>query len=316
MSNSQVPRIELNQDDTINLVVNVYGFDAGTPIEISGQATQNNGAVATFYSLQNMPASKEEDSAVLRVESVPAVPPNKFVAGFPITVVLRVAEAWITTLEADTDPGALQSYAASAGSHPLNAAWKASSYQAAVLPNSHPSAARPQAIDPAMENRFLPQARTNWSGKVLASARRVDGDVMVGELKVWFEPKTVHSNKELTSVVAPPEVSSTPLIIQDGGEGTHAEFVITISGGEEMSVFPRRQVARVPTDTASEEYIFKLLASGGMKSREASGSTTGETRAGESAGPVVEAMTRINHPILVDISMAGRTVQVIETHMR
>src|SRR6516225_10071000 len=48
---SAVSRVELNHDDTINLVVNVYGFDAGTPIEISGQATQTNGAVATFYSV-------------------------------------------------------------------------------------------------------------------------------------------------------------------------------------------------------------------------------------------------------------------------
>lgn len=133
MSSSHVSRIELNQDDTINLVVNVYGFDAGTPIEISGQATQTNGAVATFYRIQNMPASKA-GNAVLRIESIPAVPPKKFVAGFTITVVLRAAEAWITTLQADTDLGTLQSYATSASSHPLKAAWKEDSYQSAVLP--------------------------------------------------------------------------------------------------------------------------------------------------------------------------------------
>lgn len=57
MPYSQVPRIELNQDGTINLLVNVSGFDPGTPIEISGQATQDNGAVATFYSVQKMPPS-------------------------------------------------------------------------------------------------------------------------------------------------------------------------------------------------------------------------------------------------------------------
>jgi hypothetical protein len=181
-----------------------------------------------------------------------------------------------------------------------------------------------QAMDPAVENRFLPPARTNWSGKVLASARRVEGDFIVGELKVWFEPKTVHSDKKPASiadnpqsvVAAPSDVSTTGLTIQDGSEGTHAEFVISVSGGEEMSVFPRRQVARIPTDTASEEYIFRLLAGSGMKSREDGGPTTGENRAEELGAPVVEAMPRINRPILIDISMAGRTVQVIETHLK
>ena len=148
MPNSHVPRIELNQDDTINLVVNVYGFDAGTPIEISGQATQANGTVATFYSVQNMPAS-EEGSAVLRVESVPAVPPTEFVAGFPVTVVVRAAEAWITTLEADMEPGALQSHLTPADSPPLKAVWKENNSQSAVFPEWHPhrSGVEPEAAD-------------------------------------------------------------------------------------------------------------------------------------------------------------------------
>ena len=53
MPNSQVPSIHLNQDGTISIQVNVYDFDAGTPVEISGQATQENGAVASFYSFQD-----------------------------------------------------------------------------------------------------------------------------------------------------------------------------------------------------------------------------------------------------------------------
>ena len=56
MSNSQVPRIQLNQDNSISIEVNVYGFDTGTPVELSGQATQANGAVATFYQVQATPA--------------------------------------------------------------------------------------------------------------------------------------------------------------------------------------------------------------------------------------------------------------------
>ena len=104
MSYSAVPRVELNKDGTINLAVNVDGFEPGTSIEISGQATQMNGAVATFYSVQKMP----DKGTFLGVPSVPAVGANEFAAGFPITVVARAAKVWMTTLEPDTDSGALQ----------------------------------------------------------------------------------------------------------------------------------------------------------------------------------------------------------------
>lgn len=124
MPYSQVPRIELNQDGTINLLVNVSGFDPGTPIEISGQATQDNGAVATFYSVQKMPPS-----GPLYVARLSAVPPNNFAAGFPITVVARAAQVWITALEADTDSGALQGRVFP---DPLQAAWKENTAQWAV----------------------------------------------------------------------------------------------------------------------------------------------------------------------------------------
>src|ERR1700734_2617996 len=116
MPNSEVPRIELNQDGTINLVVDVSGFDPGTPIEISGQVTQENGAVATFYNVQPMPQS----GSVL-VPRLSAVPDKSFVAGFPVTVVARAAQVWITSLEADTGSAALQSRVVS---NPLQAAWK------------------------------------------------------------------------------------------------------------------------------------------------------------------------------------------------
>jgi len=126
MPNSAVPRITLNQDGTITLHVAVYNFDEGTPIEISGQATQANGAVATFYSVQEMPAGGEK-GVELQLPPVAAVPPNTFVAGFPITVVARAAVAWITTLEADLgsgDPGGSGNSQGRAVSGTLTAAWK------------------------------------------------------------------------------------------------------------------------------------------------------------------------------------------------
>jgi hypothetical protein len=138
MVNSEVPRIELNPDDTISLEVQVYGFDVGTPVEISGQATQENGAVAAFYSVQEMPPHSGE-SAALWVKSIRAVSPKEFTADFPITVVARATEAWITTLEPDAGSGALQTRATAAGSGTLKGAWKSNYYNPAVSPSSQSS---------------------------------------------------------------------------------------------------------------------------------------------------------------------------------
>ena len=103
MPHSEVPRIELNKDGTITLYIQVPNFDVGTPIEISGQATQTNGTVATFSDVQKMPHLPSSQVVVLEVKSQ-AISPNKFVPGFPITVVARAAEAWITTLEPENPP--------------------------------------------------------------------------------------------------------------------------------------------------------------------------------------------------------------------
>ena len=102
MPNSEVPRVELNQDGTISLEVNVDGFDAGTPVEISGQATQANGAIATFYERPDNARADGGHGVILVIHSVPVVGTKKFEAGFPITVVVRATEAWITTLEPRT----------------------------------------------------------------------------------------------------------------------------------------------------------------------------------------------------------------------
>jgi Animal haem peroxidase len=121
MPNSAVSRIELNQDGTINLVIDVYGFKPGQPVEISGTATQENGAVASFHRVQQMP----QNGPVL-VKGVSAVPGNNFARGFPVTIVARASEVWITTMAEDT---ALQSRVVST---PLQAAWNENTAQWAV----------------------------------------------------------------------------------------------------------------------------------------------------------------------------------------
>jgi hypothetical protein len=116
-SNTEVPRVELNQDGTINLVVNVHGPDPGTPVELSGHVSQENGAIATFYLVQEMP-----DAGPLRVDHLQVVPAAKFDTGIPVTVVARAAQVWVTTLSRDATATATQSRVV-VGGEQLQASW-------------------------------------------------------------------------------------------------------------------------------------------------------------------------------------------------
>jgi hypothetical protein len=133
---SKVNKIELNKNDgTISLEVGLDGFEVGAPIEITGQATQTNGTVATFYAIRTVPIPAQNPDGtpretVVRVKSVAAVPPNKFDPEQPITVVSRAAEVWITTLGKDSG------FVRPEGSA-VQAAWKADSYSYAVCEPGH-----------------------------------------------------------------------------------------------------------------------------------------------------------------------------------
>ena len=146
MGYGKVSKITLSKTDTIILDVEVDDFEEGTLVEISGNATQANGAVVTFYSVQPMPASSSGDGVTLPVET--PVPPNTFVAGLAITVVARAAEVWITTLEAVMDPAALEKIGSRTDSVPPMAAWQRNnSSQALYLPAQQPPSA-PQSLSP------------------------------------------------------------------------------------------------------------------------------------------------------------------------
>ena len=126
MGYSEVPRIELNRDGTVTFFVNVGGFRVGTPVEISGYATQTNGAVATFYDVQPMPPGDPEEGVVMMVRDVPVIGPT-FTAEDPIMVVARAADVWITKLHLDTGDKALseeiKTAKAQAGEVNIRAAW-------------------------------------------------------------------------------------------------------------------------------------------------------------------------------------------------
>jgi len=94
----------LNQDNTISVEVNVSGFNPGDPVEISGQVTQANGAIASFYSVQPMPQPPSGNSAPIWVKSIPVVGATAFQPGSPVMVVVRASEVWYTTLAMEPKP--------------------------------------------------------------------------------------------------------------------------------------------------------------------------------------------------------------------
>jgi hypothetical protein len=218
MSNSHVPRIELNQDGTINLVVDVYGFDVETPIEISGQVTQENGAVAPFYSVQFMPISTGE-SALLSVASIPVVPGINFTPGFPIKVFVRAAESWITTLDEDMGPAALQGHMTFGQ---LAAAWKEVNTRSALSPDgqSRPSGIESEATERATEHvrlsRMEPEfgilrleINGNWSVDAFTHllTQLEQAYFAAAALEALTEPGTIN----ISSFTGPPEQAAKDL---------------------------------------------------------------------------------------------------------
>jgi hypothetical protein len=100
MPHSKITKIEIRGDGTLVLDVEIFGFEAGELIEISGSATQVNGAIATFYELQDLPAPGPGGGSVMIAT---AVPETAFAAADVITVVGRATKIWGTVLHAVTD---------------------------------------------------------------------------------------------------------------------------------------------------------------------------------------------------------------------
>jgi hypothetical protein len=96
MPHSAVTKIEL-KGNNIELTVKVDGFDVDEPIEISGHASQTNGAIATFYTLQSFSPGPDGDFFV----TVTSVPSMHFMTGDVITVVGRAAKIWSTVLDGE-----------------------------------------------------------------------------------------------------------------------------------------------------------------------------------------------------------------------
>ncbi len=82
------------KDGQIVLTIELEKYLAGESVEISGSATQANGAFANFYDIQ----SANVNPAGKLIMFVKANPARQFHGGEAVTVVLRASRVWTTVL--------------------------------------------------------------------------------------------------------------------------------------------------------------------------------------------------------------------------
>ena len=83
-------------NNQIVLTVKIEGFETGERIELSGYATQENGAFAVFSTLQVVPPPTPDQKITMYVTALSSL---NFQTGSPVTVVFRAARVWVTVLE-------------------------------------------------------------------------------------------------------------------------------------------------------------------------------------------------------------------------
>ena len=116
MSLDRVPEIVL-KDGSLVFTVEVVGAAPGAQVEISGTATQANGAMATFNDIQSPPPPAEPGGG--SALTVTTSSPGDLVAGEVITVVVRATTTWPTVLSGDPGDPRLS------GDPGIKAVWKA-----------------------------------------------------------------------------------------------------------------------------------------------------------------------------------------------
>jgi len=93
-----VPKVHLNDNDSVDLIIEVGDFGSGNWAEISGYITQENGVYAPFSSIQKVPHAPVGSTPTVTVN----VPPMGLVPGQDVKVITRVAavQIWPTMLGA------------------------------------------------------------------------------------------------------------------------------------------------------------------------------------------------------------------------
>jgi hypothetical protein len=95
MVNPLVPQVNLKDDDSVDLVVEVEGIDSGNWAEISGYITQENGTFTPFSAIQQVPAPAGDGLPSVTVN----VPALKLNPAADVKVITRVAEVQIWPTE-------------------------------------------------------------------------------------------------------------------------------------------------------------------------------------------------------------------------
>jgi hypothetical protein len=134
-----------------------------------------------------------------------------------------------------------------------------------------------RALDQKVRTAWI----ANYSGSVLVQIKRQTGINLVGRLSIAFVPDDLR--RALSN-----EVDSVARIVVSGGEDRDVvEFVVSVVT-QSIEAYPRRVTVAAPAHKSSEPVEISLLRSADDQSRSLPGS------------------------VLLDISQAGRTVQIVE----
>ena len=183
----------------------------------------------------------------------------------------------------------------------------------------------------ALEGRLAGSSVTNWTGSLRASARPATGEIVLAELSMIFVPESKAKSRGLGSYATSARSTygealhwEVDLLVQGGDDGDFADFVLSVTAPHGIDVFPRRQLARVARSRESEAYTFSIANMTVQKEtaeQRVDGQATTPGNATLSSvrehgasgkGNDSRGAPRKTLPLLVDVSMAGRTIQVLE----
>ena len=94
MANPYVENVAFIKNQIV-LAIRVNEYPENEVLEISGYATQSNGALAVFNDIKAVPKPNPDGSDYMYVEAAPS---QGFKKGQAVTVVLRAAKVWVTVL--------------------------------------------------------------------------------------------------------------------------------------------------------------------------------------------------------------------------
>ena len=96
MANPYVENVAFIKNQIV-LAIRVNEYPENEVLEISGYATQSNGALAVFNDIKPVPRRNPDGTDYMYVKAFPS-PPRQFMKGHAVTVVLRASRVWTTVL--------------------------------------------------------------------------------------------------------------------------------------------------------------------------------------------------------------------------